>query len=68
MPRLTNGSLLFDLYVDDIDDRGPRHGTDLCGSGYTRCSAGCDHGDNRCEIWHDDSHTETLWVAAEPGE
>lgn len=64
--RLTNGEETFLLGSITEDEHGPVHGIDSRGSGYTRCDLGyCDHPPTtrRRQYWHDDSNTETLWVA-----
>ena len=75
--RLTNGVETFTLGSILEDEKGPVHGKDSRGSGYTRCDIGCDHEALRTmttsktrsyhlmpdepKVWHDDQHTETLW-------
>lgn len=64
--RLTNGKETFMLGSDPVcDNRGPLHGKDSRGSGYTRCDIGCQHeyAPEGATVWHDDEHTEELWEA-----
>lgn len=61
MIRLSNGNETFLLDSVIEDERGPVHAKDCRGCGYTRCDIGCDHGTKQ-SFWHDDEHTETLWM------
>lgn len=65
--RLTNGEEAFSLTSILEDEKGPVHGKDPSGSGYTRCDLGdCDHDEyedrpSDAQVWHDDECTETFW-------
>lgn len=63
--RLTNGTETFLLGSVIEDERGAAHAKDNRGSGYSRCDAGAcehEHAPEGAAVWHDDEHTEELWV------
>lgn len=64
--RLASASETFLLCQVTSDERGPVHGLDSRGAGYSRCdSATCDHAraPEGAAVWHGDENAEELWVA-----
>ena len=66
--RLTNGIEAFSLGDGmTYDEIGPASGIDCNGGRYNRCDMGsiCDHSEapQGALVFHDEEHTETLWVA-----